>query len=348
MMRAGNRHPRRRHPAACPRYARKVVGVSRAWDRRDETAAGMNRRKARRSAYDHAMNEPLLIEPRRSPLVGGLIVRRALPNVHQRTVGPFVFFDHFGPVELPPQADTDVAPHPHIGLATVTYLLEGEMLHRDSLGSVQTIVPGDINWMSAGSGIVHSERTPERLRGTTRRMHGLQLWVALPQDQQDAAPSFQHAAAAALPQWQSDGAAVRVLVGSAFGTRSPIVAASPTLYLDVRLDAGARFTLPQAPERAIYAPPDRFTLNGHEVPEATMAVLPTEDEAVVVADTPVRFLLIGGAPLAQPVHIWWNFVGTDAQRIEAAAARWSAHAFPPIPGDSGYIEMPAWKPRRGN
>jgi len=286
-----------------------------------------------------------LIEPRNSPLADGLVVRRSLPNARQRSVGPFVFFDHFGPVELPPSADSDVGPHPHIGLATVTYLLDGEMVHRDSLGSVQPISPGDINWMTAGRGIVHSERTPPALRGATRRLHGLQLWVALPPDQEDAPPGFQHVGATALPQWQHEGAEVRVLVGSAYGLASPVVAASPTLYLDVHLAAGARVVLPPAPELAIYSPTGRLTVNGHDVPAATLAVLPPGIEATVAADEPARFVAIGGEPLARPVHMWWNFVSTDPAKIEAAAARWSAQAFPRIAGESELVAMPPWRPR---
>jgi redox-sensitive bicupin YhaK (pirin superfamily) len=292
------------------------------------------------------MTAPLLIEPRTSPLADGLVVRRTLPNARQRSVGPFVFFDHFGPVDLPPSADSDVGPHPHIGLATVTYLLDGEMVHRDSLGTVQPISPGDINWMTAGRGIVHSERTPPALRGTTRRLHGLQLWVGLPQDREDEPPSFQHVGAAALPQWQQEGASVRVLIGSAYDLASPVVAASPTLYLDVRLAAGARLALPPAPELAVYSPTQRLVVNGNEVPAATMAVLPRGSEAIVAADEPARFVVIGGEPLAKPVHMWWNFVSTDPAKIEAAAARWSDQAFPRIPGESELVAMPPWRPRR--
>ena len=291
------------------------------------------------------MTAPLLIEPRSSTLTAGLLVRRSLPNARQRSVGPFVFFDHFGPIELPPSADSDVGPHPHIGLATVTYLLEGEMVHRDSLGTVQPISPGDINWMTAGSGIVHSERTPEPLRGRSRRLHGLQLWVALPSDQEDAAPSFQHAGVSTLPQWQHDGAAVRVLIGSAYGLVSPVRAASPTLYLDVQLAAGASLSLPPTEELAVYAPAQRLTVNGSDVPAATLAVIPRGDAATVSADEAARCVVIGGAALAQPVSMWWNFVSTDPRKIEAAARRWNDDTFAAIPGETGRVEMPPWRPR---
>ncbi len=197
------------------------------------------------------MNTPLqLIRPQQKDLGGGFIVRRLLPAAQRQAVGPFLFFDHFGPITAQPQDNHDVRAHPHIGLATVTYLFEGAMEHRDSTGVVQRIEPGAINWMSAGRGIVHSERTPQDERGHVRRCHGLQLWAALPVADEELAPSFTHTPAAALPQLELGGAGVRVLVGSAFGVTSPVAVSSPTLMLDIRLNAGDAFPLPIATERA--------------------------------------------------------------------------------------------------
>jgi redox-sensitive bicupin YhaK (pirin superfamily) len=282
-----------------------------------------------------------------STIAGAFTVRRLLPAAARRSVGPFVFFDHFGPVTLPAEADTDVAPHPHIGLATVTYLYEGAFLHRDSLGTVQAIHPGAINWMTAGRGIVHSERTPDDERGRARRLHGLQLWVALPPALEECEPAFQHVPAAQLPLLQpAAGATVRVLVGHAFGAASPVRAASPTLYLDVQLAAGAELVLPAAlaGEMAVYAPEQTVDVNGQPVPAQSMA-LPAAgaDVQVRAGSAGARFAVIGGAPLERPVRMWWNFVASERERIAAAAARWQADGFEPIPGESGRIAAPPWR-----
>jgi len=284
-------------------------------------------------------------------LAAGLRVRRLLPAAARRSVGPFVFFDHFGPVTLPAGADSDVGPHPHIGLATVTYLFEGGFLHRDSLGTVQTIEPGAINWMTAGHGIVHSERTPEAERGRARRLHGLQLWVALPPALEGVEPSFQHVPAQDLPQASpAAGVTVRVLVGAAWGMQSPVRPASPTLYLDVRLAAGASFELPAlAPEMAIYAPTESLHVNGEPLAAAAMAVAKEGGtlhvQAPARADTAdgARFVIIGGAPLERPVRMWWNFVASDRERIAEAAARWQAAGFPAIAGESERVPAPPWR-----
>ncbi|MBI5721504.1 MAG: pirin family protein [Burkholderiales bacterium] len=279
-------------------------------------------------------------------LAAGLHVRRLLPAAARRAVGPFVFFDHFGPVTLPAQADTDIGPHPHIGLATVTYLFEGVFLHRDSLGTVQAIAPGEINWMTAGRGIVHSERTPDDQRGGPRRLHGLQLWVALPPAQERCEPAFQHVAAADIPVvTPSGGARVRVLVGEAFGAASPVRPASPTLYLDVQLEAGASLSLAApAPEWALYAPTDALQLGGEPLPAATMAVPAAGAALKIVAGAQgPRFVVIGGAPLERPVRMWWNFVATERERIAEAAALWEAGGFPAIAGETGRVAAPPWR-----
>lgn len=282
---------------------------------------------------------------RATTLAGALTVRRVLPAARQRAVGPFVFFDHFGPVSLGAEVDSDVGAHPHIGLATVTYLFEGSFLHRDSLGTVQPITPGAINWMTAGSGIAHSERVPDEQRGQARRLHGLQLWVALPPALEDTAPSFQHVAADAIPtvDWEG-GATVRVLVGSAWGQTSPVRTASPTLYLDVQLPPHATWMLPPlAAEMALYSPEDALQVDGEEVATHHMALLPHDTEVAIRAGADgARFVVIGGAPLEKPVRMWWNFVATDRDRIAAAVQRWESGAFPAIPGEADRIAAPVW------
>ncbi len=300
------------------------------------------------------MTTPLLLSGRVTTVGGGLPVRRLLPDLTRRAVGPFVFFDHFGPVLLPPDADADVGPHPHIGLATVTYLFEGGFLHRDSLGTVQTIVPGAVNWMTAGRGIVHSERVPDADRGQPRRLHGLQLWVALPPAAETTAPSFQHVPAADLPAWSpAPGVQLRLMVGDAMGYRSPVRAASPTLYLDVQLAPHTTWTLPPlAQEMALYAPDHAFTCDGQPIAAALMAVLPDHSSAATStgADATLssgaqgtRLVVIGGAPLEQPVRLWWNFVSTDRARIRDAAALWAADGFDAIPGEAERLTAPPWR-----
>jgi redox-sensitive bicupin YhaK (pirin superfamily) len=282
---------------------------------------------------------------RATTLAGALTVRRVLPVARQRAVGPFVFFDHFGPVTLAAEVDSDVGAHPHIGLATVTYLFEGSFLHRDSLGTVQAITPGAINWMTAGSGIAHSERVPDDQRGQARRLHGLQLWVALPPALETVAPSFQHVAADAIPTVDpAGGVTVRVLVGSAWGQTSPVRTASPTLYLDVQVQPHGRWTLPPlAPEMALYSLDSVLQVDGQEVPAQHMALLQSGADVVVQAGVEgARFVIIGGAPLEQPVRMWWNFVASDRERIAAAVQRWEAGDFPAIPGETQRIAAPPW------
>jgi len=292
------------------------------------------------------MTELIRWSGRASELAGALTVRRVLPAAARRAVGPFVFFDHFGPVTLPAGADSDVGAHPHIGLATVTYLFEGSFLHRDSLGTVQAIAPGAINWMTAGRGIAHSERVTDAERGLPRRLHGLQLWVALPPALEEAEPAFQHVAARDIPVFtDADGVQVRVLVGAAFGHTSPVRTASPTLYLDVQLPPGATWTLPAlAPEIAVYSPVDSLSIDDQAVSAQEMVLLGARASATVRAgDAGVRLVVIGGAPLEQPVRMWWNFVATERNRIALAAARWERGDFPAIPGEASRIPSPTWR-----
>lgn len=292
------------------------------------------------------MTELLRLPGSLSDLAGGLQVRRVLPAAQRRAVGPFVFFDHFGPVTLQPEIDSDIGGHPHIGLATVTYLFEGSFLHRDSLGTVQSITPGAINWMTAGRGIVHSERVTDEERGKERRLHGLQLWVALPPALETMEPSFQHVPAADIPLLvQAGGVGVRVLVGEAFGQLGPVRTASPTLYLDVHLPAEAEWELPSlAAEMAIYSPEHPLLFNGQPIAAQEMTVLPAASGGTLrTGPQGARLVVIGGEPLEQPVRMWWNFVATDRARIAEAAQRWTNDGFAPIPGETDRVAAPPWR-----
>ncbi|MBI2771469.1 MAG: pirin family protein [Burkholderiales bacterium] len=275
-------------------------------------------------------------------LGGGFTVRRLLPAARQRSVGPFVFFDHFGPVTEMPGVNHDVRPHPHIGLATVTYLFEGAMMHRDSLGSEQLIAPGAINWMSAGRGIVHSERRPESLQASPYVNHGLQLWVALPREQEESEPTFAHTPASAIPEVVLGQAQIRVLAGSAFGTQSPVATLSRTLYLDVLLAQGAVLELPALEqEMAVYPVQGDLLVDGQPVSPATMAVLEPGKAVQLSAPGTCRLAVIGGAPLDGPRHMWWNFVSSRKERILQAAADWEAGRMGSVPGDTESIPLPA-------
>ena len=275
-------------------------------------------------------------------LGGGFVVRRLLPALQRRSVGPFLFFDHFGPVTVLPGASHDVRPHPHIGLATVTYLFEGAMVHRDSLGSVQQIEPGAINWMTAGRGIVHSERRPEALRRQKYINHGIQLWAALPLAYEEAEPAFVHTPAVALPQLQQGDATVRVLIGSAFGQTSPVATFAPTLYLDVQLAAGGSLELPPlAQEMALYAVDADLRLDAELLAARTLAVLlPGKPVRVRSAGAAVRLVVIGGAALDAPRHIWWNFVSSRKERIVQAATDWEYQRMGQVPGDTEGLPLP--------
>ncbi len=287
------------------------------------------------------MNSPShILTGHQKDLGGGFLVRRLLPAAAQRSVGPFIFFDHFGPAQETPESEHDVRPHPHIGLATVTYLFEGAMMHRDSIGSAQLIEPGAINWMTAGRGIVHSERRPESLRGRAYVNHGLQLWVALPREHEEAEPAFEHTAAAAIPEGRVDDATVRVLVGEAYGLRSPVRTLSPTLYLDVQLPAGGRLALPAlAAEQAVYLVQGALTLDGQALASQQMAVLGPAGAALVAGED-TRLVVIGGAPLDAPRHMWWNFVSARRERIAQAADDWEHQRMGQVPGETEFIPLP--------
>ena len=287
-----------------------------------------------------------MLLPHAKDLGGGFTVRRLLPSAQRQAVGPFVFFDHFGPITAHPGDTHDVRPHPHIGLATVTYLFEGAMMHRDSTGVVQRIEPGAINWMTAGAGIVHSERTPKDLLGTERRSHGLQLWVAVPPQHEEDAPSFQHVAAHSIPQRVEGAVTIRVLVGTAFGLASPVATVSPTLYADLDFDfaTGATLVVPAAaPERALYSVDHDFELDGELVPAFTMVVLAEGAEPVLRAPRGARVVLVGGAPLGHRFLVW-NFVSSRKERIARAQADWEAQRMGQVPGETEFIPLPPRRP----
>jgi redox-sensitive bicupin YhaK (pirin superfamily) len=285
----------------------------------------------------------LSLQPQTKDLGGGFTVRRLLPSAPCQAVGPFLFFDHFGPVDAGPADNHDVRPHPHIGLSTVTYLFEGAMMHRDSTGVAQRIEPGAINWMTAGRGIVHSERTPDDLRARLRRSHGLQLWAALPEADEEMAPSFSHTPAHAIPEVEVGGARIRVLVGEAFGAVSPVAVRSPTLYLDIALSVGDAFPLPLAEQRAVYVVDGDAQLDGADIPPGRMVVLDPGDEPMLSADADARVVLIGGVPLG-PRHIWWNFVSSRKERIVQAADDWAAQRLGTVPGETEFIPLPEKRP----
>ena len=287
------------------------------------------------------MNIAHLLKGHEKDLGGGFVVRRYLPAAVKQAVGPFIFFDHFGPVDVPVNADHDVRPHPHIGLATVTYLFEGAMEHRDSLGTLQRIEPGAINWMTAGRGIVHSERTPKDLVSVPHRTHGLQLWAALPKAHEEEEPSFSHTPAAAIPEMEIDGARVRVLIGTAFGHTSPVKTFSQTLYLDVSLKAGQQLALAGLPaEAAVYPVSGSVEVDGAAVPQNTMALLDTSSSRRVTALTDAQFVIIGGEPLDGQRFLFWNFVSSSKERLVKAADDWEAQRFDKVPGETEFIPLP--------
>jgi redox-sensitive bicupin YhaK (pirin superfamily) len=279
--------------------------------------------------------------PTRVRDLGGFRVRRALPAAERRLVGPFIFWDHMGPVRFGPGQGVDVRPHPHINLATVTYLFEGEIVHKDSLGSDQTIRPGDVNWMTAGRGIVHSERTGSELRRVGSNLHGIQSWVALPTELEEAEPDFHHVEGESLPEIRRPGALMRVLAGTAFGARAPVKVTSPLFYVEARLDAKVELALPEEyAERAAYVVEGAIDCGGQTVEAATMAVARSGTGARIRALQASRVMLLGGTPLGNR-HIWWNFVSSSEKRIEQAKREWKQGAFPKIPGDEvDFIPLP--------
>ena len=283
----------------------------------------------------------LLVLRSRLREVGNSQVRRLLPAAKKQAVGPFLFFDHFGPEERELSSENDVRPHPHIGLSTVTYLFEGRMVHRDSIGSVQAIEPGAINWMTAGRGVAHSERAPKERLGERRRTHGLQLWAGLPKALEEREPAFAHTPGGTIPEDQRNGVRIRVLIGRAWSMESPVVPMSETLYVDIALPAGGALDIPAlAAERAVYGVEASYSLQGKSMEPYTMAVLPEGDSVRIEAKAPARVVLIGGEPLDGPRFMWWNFVSSSRERIKQAAAEWEAHHTPRIPGETEWVPLP--------
>jgi hypothetical protein len=281
-----------------------------------------------------------VIVPRARDL-GGFEVRRVLPSGQRQMVGPVIFFDQMGPAEFSPGAGIDVRPHPHIGLATVTYLLAGRIVHRDSLGVVQSIEPGDVNWMTAGRGIVHSERSDAELRKGRHKLDGIQIWVALPKAHEETEPDFAHYTAATLPLIEGEGKSVRVVAGSLFGKTSPVKTFLSLFCADAALQAGASFALgAEHEERAIYLVEGTVEIGGQLFEAGRLLVFSAGDEIAVKAKTAARILLLGGEPMDGPRHIWWNFVSSSRERIEQAKADWKAQRFPPVPGDAEFIPLP--------
>ncbi|WP_192183653.1 pirin family protein [Mesorhizobium amorphae] len=274
--------------------------------------------------------------------IGGFQVRRALPTARRRLVGPFIFFDRMGPAILRADQALDVRPHPHIGLSTVTYLFDGKIRHRDSLGTEMVIEPGDVNLMTAGRGIVHSERTPEELRGAPMSISGLQTWLALPDGKEEVAPVFENTAALHLPEIDAEGISGRVVIGALSGLQSPVTTASDTLYADLRLAPGASVKIPaDAEERAIYTLEGEVSIASDRFPAERLLVFKPGDEIVVSSQTGAHFMLFGGASLGSKRYIWWNFVSSSKERIEQAKEEWKTGRFDIVPGDEEeFIPLP--------
>ena len=289
--------------------------------------------------------EKLLVIPSREKDLGGFSVRRVLPYARRRMVGPFIFLDHMGPAEFRPGQGINVRPHPHIHLATVTYLFEGKVHHRDSLGFDQLIEPGAINWMTAGRGIVHSERTPKDLAATGWRLDGIQCWVALPAEHENVAPSFAHHPSGTLPEFELQGVELKLLLGKALGHESPVKVHSDLFYLDARMEAGQKLTLPcDGREGAVYLAKGALRVSGVELSAYGMAVGVVGEPLVIEALEPSRFVLLGGSPVGER-YIEWNFVSSRRESVEEAKAEWrkgpGTVRFPKVPGDEQeFIPLP--------
>ena len=282
-----------------------------------------------------------VIVPRARDL-GGFEVRRALPAAQKQMVGPFIFFDQMGPAEFLIGKGIDVRPHPHIGLATVTYLFEGEVFHRDSLGTAQAIKPGEVNLMTAGRGIVHSERERSEVKQAVHRLYGIQAWAALPRTHEEAAPGFVHHGAEALPRITGEGKRVRLVMGSAFGARSPVEFPHPSLFAEAVLAPGAVLPLdPDYDERAVYVAAGEIDIAGDTFGEGRLLVFKPGDRISILATAQSRLVLLGGEPMDGSRHIWWNFVSSSMERIRQAKEDWRAKRFALVPGDEKeFIPLP--------
>ncbi|HEY2444203.1 MAG TPA: pirin family protein [Rhizomicrobium sp.] len=283
----------------------------------------------------------VVIPARKKDLGGGLEVGRVLPFAKHRMVGPFIFLDHMGPADFAAGRGIDVRPHPHIGLATITWLFDGEILHRDSLGSAEAILPGEVNWMTAGRGIVHSERTGPAVRARGGKLHGIQSWVALPLEAEESRPSFSHYGAGSLPTFDHDGAHGTLIAGTAYGLTSRVSTFSPIFYVHVELAPGTRIALPpEHDERAAYVVSGCIESNGETYKAGHLLVFGKGDATIAASDVPARLMLLGGAGVG-PRHIWWNFVSSSLDRMEAAREEWRAGRMALPPGDDGeFIPLP--------
>lgn len=281
-----------------------------------------------------------VIVPRSTDL-GGFEVKRVLPSSRRRMVGPFIFLDQMGPADFESDTGVDVRPHPHIGLSTVTWLLEGEILHRDSVGSIQNIRPGEVNWMTAGSGIAHSERTPDALRPGGSRLYGLQTWLALPQPYEEAAPFFEHFGTEALPSLDGDGLTATLIAGNGWGKRSPVQVFSETVYADVQIAGGAALPVPpEHEERAVYVLEGSVAVDGEDYEAGSLMVFRPGDAIDVRAAADARVMVLGGEAADGPRHIWWNFVSSRPDRIEQAKRDWEEKRFADVVDDDEFIPLP--------
>jgi redox-sensitive bicupin YhaK (pirin superfamily) len=271
--------------------------------------------------------------------LGGFKARRSLPHEHCQMVGPFIFFDHLGPAAFSPGNGVDVRPHPHINLATVTYLFEGVLLHRDSLGSVQEILPGAVNWMTAGRGIVHSERSPST-RDREATLHAIQIWVALPDEHEETEPWFRHYPSEDLPVWSDNGVTMTLIAGEACDRSSPVETFSPMFYLDVLLQPDTRFAIPDNySERAVYSVTEGLSINGEPLEQHRLAVLESGSSVEITSNTQARCIVIGGEPVGKR-YKWWNFVSSRPERIEQAKQDWQEGRFGKVPGETEFIPLP--------
>lgn len=284
----------------------------------------------------------LKIKPAAKDL-GEFTVRRSLPDKRRQRVGPFIFFDHMGPAEFVPGTGVNVRAHPHIGLATITYLFDGEILHRDSLGYVQPIRPGEVNWMTAGKGIVHSEKVTEEVLASGQRLHGIQAWVALPVEHEETAPRFEHYSADDIPVIAEDGADICVIIGTGFGATSPVQTQSEMLYVELKLQEGATLALPQVEELAAYVIDGNVSVNGEGIGPMELAVFEDNAAASIRADSPAHVMLCGGARLEGHRTVWWNFVSSSRERLQQAKQDWNEGRFDAVPGETDFIPLPTTK-----
>jgi redox-sensitive bicupin YhaK (pirin superfamily) len=283
----------------------------------------------------------LTVGPRYRDLAG-FRINRVWPTARRRLIGPFIFYDHMLSTELPPGHGLDVPPHPHIGLATVTYLFAGELVHRDSLGTQQLIRPGDLNWMIAGNGITHSERTSDADRRRHTVLHGTQAWVALPRKDEQCDPDFMHVPAADIPERQLDGVRLRMLAGSGFGMTSPLPTSSPLHYAQAHCSGGSALDLGiELGQRAAFVVAGELRCNGATLQPGRLFVFADATAIRLEAQCDSHVMLLGGTALSEDRHVWWNFVASSAAQIDAAKQRWAADDFPPVPGDSERMPMPA-------